>query len=1303
MKKILLSCLFTLLFWTITNLAQAKLDDGQFILSAEKGRITLQAKNASVKKILLGLEEKTGLKVVVYEGVPDRRVTLDSDATPIHAMDTLLKQLSLRNTAIVYEEKLRSLALYVLPEGMDPSAVLQGKTLIRPATFPDPSKASKIKGRPVITTLHGKNNIPIRYVDGELLLKFHRGVTQEEIDAILSKYRLEKDAATDLSRLGYVKVRIRDGRNVPDVVKEIRKEHIIKVPEPNYIATPLTITDPLFSQQWYVPETRFDATWSMLKHTDTVAVAIIDTGVNGKHPDLKERVLKGYDFVNDKDDAGDDHGHGTFVAGIIAASANEIGIRGLYDHARILPLKAIDNQGLGTYEDVARGMVYAADAGARIINLSIGGNAYSYLLQDAVDYALEKGCILVAAGGNDGIEQQIYPAAYPEVIGVSALSYDGQIWSGSNSGKHVDVAAPGVGILSTGPGEDYVYATGTSAAASMVSALAAMLVSERSDLSSSVIEQLILQAAKDLGEKGRDPIYGSGEIDAQRALAQDVRPFHDVAVRSVHVEPMVFEKGKPTYIVATIENTGTYKSENCDVALYEMIGEEKKQIVRQQGVNVIDKTRVIFEWKIQESKENVNFEVMIVSEKDADNSNNAEPISLKIEAINGLYILHGHPPHQIIAYKAYLLLPEIIKTGFSGYIGPATQPTDTDNNSGSTVTEGTYDEDEVSRYCNHFWNTLLNPVDPDAGYDPPWYDTICTSKPYQSAYRRAQIFWDHYALPYYTGKDKSGNNHTKDISLSFWWLGRIAHLLTDISVPDHVHNDEHPLGVIGVGYESYIKDNCSSNSSCLWSQSGNPTVQSDLYNLFLSMAEKADNFDSGSLDGEVDGGSRRSLGFSDTEYRGIADVLMPEIYKHVAGLYKLFWENTHPDLTASAVVGSSYTSGQTGVQIPVTVTRHGSNLTQSTYVHARLYLSTNSTWDSGDTVLWWSNDSNPDFPNSMLNSNGSRTVTATINFTGVTSGAYYIIAFADAPTSSYPNGYHDEIDETNNTSSYRVTITQQTGTLSVTTTPVSGAIYFDGTFKANGSWSGSVATGSHTVSFGTVSGYTAPVTRTVTVYNGQTTTTTGTYISSVNASVTSSNAVISDVTVTDSIAGASSNYTPKTVVSFRATGGVSIANISISYSSLPADPVFFKVVNGQWKQIYPSNETNGITNVVLSGNILSFTIKDNYDCDGDPAVGVIQDPVVVCSKTTHLFFPHVATSIPWQTEIAVINTGDQTVIGSMRALSDEGQPVETQDVALPARGRRQISIANEFTNHTDIGYIIFDTDSVCRGSGLHEV
>ena len=196
-------------------------------------------------------------------------------------------------------------------------------------------------------------------------------------------------------------------------------------------------------------------------------------------------------------------------------------------------------------------------------------------------------------------------------------------------------------------------------------------------------------------------------------------------------------------------------------------------------------------------------------------------------------------------------------------------------------------------------------------------------------------------------------------------------------------------------------------------------------------------------------------------------------------------------------------------------------------------------------------------------------------------------------------------------------------------------------------------------------------------------------------SVKSSNAVVSDMAVTDSVTGAPHQYKPEKLVSFKATGVVATANFSITYSSLPANPVFYKVVNGKWNQIYPKTQIDGITNIALNGNTLSFTIADNSPCDGDPAVGIIYDPVVAGSEMTNtaLYFPHVDTSLPWQTEIAIINTSDQSVTGTLRALSDEGQLIETKDVTLSARGRRQINVANEFTNHTDIGYMVLDTNS----------
>lgn len=916
MRKIILACLLVLLILTITNPAQAKLNEGQFILSADKGRITVQAENASVRKILAALEEKTGLKMVVYEGVPDRKVTLNTEAIPIAAIDTLLKQLSLRNTAIVYEEKLRSMTLYVLPEGMNPSTVLPGKTIIRPATFSDPSKTNEIKGKPIITTLQGKNKVPIRYVDGEILLKFHRGVTKEEIDALLSKYRLEKNGATDLSQLGYVKVLIGDGRSVLDVVKEIRKENKLKIPEPNYILSTLAVTDPLYNQQWYAPETYADKAWDMLKRRDMVRVAIIDTGVNGNHPDLKGRVLKGYDFVNGKDDTGDDHGHGTFAAGIIAASANEIGIRGLYDFAQILPVRVVGKDGIGTYEDTAKGIIWAADQGAKVINLSIGGYGYSYILQDAVDYALEKGCLLVAAGGNDGTKQPIYPAAYPDVIGVSALSHDGHIWSSSNNGKHIDVAAPGTDILSTGLGEDYVYVTGTSAAASVVSALAAMIVSERPDLSSSAIERIIMQSAKDLGQEGRDDIYGNGEINFLNALQQKIQPFHDAAVGKIYPDRKNNDR-KEFYIDIVLRNLGTYPEELASVTI------TMKDIVSKKNVRIHRKGLIHIPYTLPDStSDSIDIRVEIEVKDDENKENNTRSARLipSYDSKQNLWILYSQNAHQWIAEQAMYEWPGT-NTGnlpafkeFSDYL--------------ESIKVGAYNEDVFNitnipgapnpynpfghymPFLRHFWDHR-NYEDPSPTEGALSGSGLVEGKT-DTAVNRAYKYWfGGYGADLVYDEEWEGGYGVKEKgatqlyydgkkSSAYIYLGHIAHLLADMAVPAHVLNDPHGGWFAGGddAYEDFMSNPTNfqhhgDNGGVHQVTASVPSYPSNLTYLFNKMAKIAADFESDNYSGKVY--STTGSDVLPAECANHRDTLEPQAILHVAALYKMFWKQAHPD------------------------------------------------------------------------------------------------------------------------------------------------------------------------------------------------------------------------------------------------------------------------------------------------------------------------------------------------------------------------------------------------------------------------
>lgn len=797
------------LFAEVTGMSNRQ---NTFTLDVDGNLINLKADQASFKEILSDLEKKSGIKVNVFDGIEDKKVTINIRALPIYSIHTLLEKFGLENFAVVYDQQLASKVVYILPEGQDIADVIKGKAVISPAHFVDGKNIKQIKGHEIDLITKGKHKVPIKYVKNEILLKFHLGITGKEIDEVFKKYNLVMVDDKSLSKIGYVKARILDSGDVIDVTREIRKEYKVKVPEPNFVAGILTVTDPLYESQWYIPDINIDKAWGELKNKNEFKIAVIDTGVNREHPDLKGQILEGYDFINNDSHVVDDHGHGTFVSGIIAASSNVIGIKGLYEYAKILPVKVLDSNGIGSYEDAARGIIYAADNGAKVINLSIGGYGYSFMLQDAVDYALKKGCIVVAAGGNDGIEQSIYPAAYPDVIGVSALSNNGKIWTGSNRGRHIDVSAPGLNILSTGLNNDYVYASGTSASAAMVSALAGMLASERPDLANSFIEKLIIQSVKDLGDKGTDKIYGYGEVDAIAALEQEVEPFHDVSARSVNIEPMVFEKGKPTYIVANIENRGTYPSENIDVVLYQIIDKEKREVGRKEKIRVIDKTKVVFEWIQTKIEGNIKFEVAAYLEDDTNRSNDLKmTFSFSMKEQDGLYVLYKNRPyvHSWVALQAYNILPSgPLKTELgnnnrlSGGVDTSDMfalwriwesqqlavPSDwkSSDEQGSSVFEGTWEEDEdwygsVKSYCRHFW-------DADEGYNNGLLVSgvatfLCGSLRNDSNLMQAQYWWN-LALSVYRSNQ----------ARSYYYLGRVIHLLGDMGVPEHVHNDPHPGG-----------------------------------------------------------------------------------------------------------------------------------------------------------------------------------------------------------------------------------------------------------------------------------------------------------------------------------------------------------------------------------------------------------------------------------------------------------------------------------------------------------------------------
>jgi subtilisin family serine protease len=274
--------------------------------------------------------------------------------------------------------------------------------------------------------------------------------------------------------------------------------------------------DPLWPSQWSPVKTHAPAAWNRTTGDPATVVAVVDTGVDPSQPDLAGRLAPGYDFVNGDSDPGDDNGHGTAVAGIVAAVGdNHIGVAGYCWRCRVMPLKALDANGGGFASDVARAVVWATDHGARVINTSLGGPVEDASLAAAAQYAQLRGALLVAAAGNDSSSQLDYPAALPAVVSVGASNRADALYPFSNQGAAV--AAPGENTT-TARGGGYETFLGTSSAAPVVSGIAGLLFSL-------VPSTTPAQVAGAL-EQGATPIAGVtfGRVDAQRALANLVPP-----------------------------------------------------------------------------------------------------------------------------------------------------------------------------------------------------------------------------------------------------------------------------------------------------------------------------------------------------------------------------------------------------------------------------------------------------------------------------------------------------------------------------------------------------------------------------------------------------------------------------------------------------------------------------------------------------------------------------------------------------------------------------------------------------------
>jgi len=290
--------------------------------------------------------------------------------------------------------------------------------------------------------------------------------------------------------------------------------------------TPTPTPAPAQTLPWGIDRIDAEQVWSTTKG-DPIKVGVIDTGIDLNHPDLAANIKGGVSTVWYTSSYNDDNGHGTHVAGIIAALDNTFGVVGVGPEIDLYAVKVLDRRGSGYLSDVIEGLDWAVAHGMQVVNMSLGTSSDVQSLHDAVARVNAAGIVQVAAAGNSGGAVN-YPAAYPEVIAVSATDQNDVIASWSSRGPEVDLAAPGVNIYSTYKGSKYQTMSGTSMASPHVAGVAALVLSvpNKCDYnndgvcSPAEVQQRLELTSKDLGTPGKDNLYGSGLVNAKNAVLQ---------------------------------------------------------------------------------------------------------------------------------------------------------------------------------------------------------------------------------------------------------------------------------------------------------------------------------------------------------------------------------------------------------------------------------------------------------------------------------------------------------------------------------------------------------------------------------------------------------------------------------------------------------------------------------------------------------------------------------------------------------------------------------------------------------------
>jgi subtilisin family serine protease len=537
---------------------------GDIIIAFKKNNLILQSEDSSSRTITaFGMTRKGGApgraQLFHFDGLDTKRVM---DAIGINQSDhTLTGTIIATSNSIIDSDVNDPFAPYASNDTMDNAQILPNPVVLggyANTAFSGYLGRSYSSGDP-------EDYFRVSLTDNQTIRLYIANASSNSSDAVDTQAPQSTEIDEERAQLK---------RDTLRVIQELNKHEDVLYAEPNYYRRAyFTPDDTYYSRQWHYPLIKLEQAWEITRGLNSVIVAVIDTGILSQHPDIKDQLVNdGYDFISSttssldgdgRDDDPEDPGdqslggssfHGTHVAGTIAAATNNtVGVAGVAGDVRIMALRALGKDGIGTSNDINQAILYAAGLPnasgalpaqkADIINMSFGGGGNSMDDQNIINAARAEGVIIIAAAGNESTSSRSYPAAYEGIISVSAVDANKDLAPYSNYGSTIDVAAPGGdmaqdvdgdgysdGVLST-RGDDtsdenteYVYnfLQGTSMACPHMAGVAALMKSVKPDLTPSDLDLLLASGiiTEDIGDPGQDFEFGNGLIDAYKAVSE---------------------------------------------------------------------------------------------------------------------------------------------------------------------------------------------------------------------------------------------------------------------------------------------------------------------------------------------------------------------------------------------------------------------------------------------------------------------------------------------------------------------------------------------------------------------------------------------------------------------------------------------------------------------------------------------------------------------------------------------------------------------------------------------------------------